>query len=74
MSRRNGRGRSYLEARVNMKIEMDWGEMLAVFRAFQIAHPPIDDNGIVSPTIPLSDSEKTKVEAVADRMAAQSRA
>ena len=56
---------------MKIKIEMDWGEMLAVFRAFQIAHPPVNDDGIISPTIPLSDDEKTKVEAVADRLAAQ---
>ena len=56
-----------------MKVEMDWGEMLAVFRSFQIAHPPVADDGTVCPTIPLSDDEKTKVEAVADRMAAQTR-
>lgn len=56
---------------MKIKIEMDWGEMLAVFRAFQIAHPPINDDGTTSPTIPLSDSEKTKVEGVADRLAAR---
>jgi hypothetical protein len=56
-----------------IKVEMEWGEMLAVFRAFQIAHPPINDDGSVEPRVPLSDYEKTQIEAVADRMAAQTR-
>ena len=56
-----------------IKIELDRGEMLAVFRAFQIAHPPINDDGGLDRTIPLSDYEKKRIEDVADRMAAQTR-
>ena len=56
---------------MTIKIELERGEMMVVFRAFQIAHPPINDDGSVSPTIPLADYEKQQIENVADRIAKQ---